>query len=141
MEASQCRPRPVGRSSNGRASTARRMLPCYIPRLLFVEEEPFPMDLNLEAAFDQPVDLSHQFDFPARSLERPELVSLSPVTCATSSARSPEPSGLDGRNPALDAEATRSRRLENQEVPAVAGREGRGGAEARPRPGGKGGVG
>src|SRR5664280_489570 len=56
------------------------MLPCYIPRLLFVEEEPFPMDLNLEAAFDQPVDLSHQFDFPARSLERPELVSLSPVT-------------------------------------------------------------
>ena len=38
------------------------------------------MDLNLEAAFDQPVDLSHQFDFPAGSLARPELVSLSPVT-------------------------------------------------------------
>jgi uncharacterized protein len=56
------------------------MLPCYILRLFLVEEEPFPMDLNLEAAFDQPVDLSHQFDFPARSLERPELVSLSPVT-------------------------------------------------------------
>ena len=38
------------------------------------------MDLNLEAAFDQPVDLSHQFDFPTGSLARPELVSLSPVT-------------------------------------------------------------
>ena len=37
------------------------------------------MDLNLEAAFDEPVDLSHQFDFPAGSLARPELVSLSPV--------------------------------------------------------------
>jgi len=40
------------------------------------------MDLNLEAAFDEPVDLSHQFDFPAGSLARPELVSLSPVTFA-----------------------------------------------------------
>jgi uncharacterized protein len=38
------------------------------------------MDLNLEAAFDAPVDLSHQFDFPAASLARPELVSLSPVS-------------------------------------------------------------
>ena len=26
------------------------------------------MDLNLEAAFDEPVDLSHQFDFPAADL-------------------------------------------------------------------------
>jgi uncharacterized protein len=38
------------------------------------------MDLNLEAAFDEPVDLSHQFDFPAAHLARPELVSLSPVS-------------------------------------------------------------
>jgi len=38
------------------------------------------MDLNLEAAFDEPVDLSHQFDFPAASLARPEVVSLSPVS-------------------------------------------------------------
>ena len=38
------------------------------------------MHLNLEAAFDAPVDLSHQFDFPAASLARPELVSLSPVS-------------------------------------------------------------
>jgi uncharacterized protein len=56
------------------------MLPCYILRLLFVEEEPFPMDLNLEAAFDEPIDLSHQFDFPAAGLARPELVSLSYVS-------------------------------------------------------------
>jgi uncharacterized protein len=38
------------------------------------------MHLNLETAFDEPVDLSHQFDFPAASLARPELVSLSPVS-------------------------------------------------------------
>ena len=38
------------------------------------------MDLNLEAAFDEPIDLSHQFDFPAAVLARPELVSLSGVT-------------------------------------------------------------
>ena len=38
------------------------------------------MDLNLEAAFDQPIDLSHQFDFPAAVLARPEVVSLSGVT-------------------------------------------------------------
>ena len=37
------------------------------------------MDLNLEAAFDEPVDLSHQFDLPTGRLDRPELVSLSPV--------------------------------------------------------------
>ena len=38
------------------------------------------MDLNLEAAFDEPIDLSHQFDFPAADLARPELVSLSHVS-------------------------------------------------------------
>ena len=38
------------------------------------------MDLNLEAAFDEPIDLSHQFDFPAGALARPELVSLSHVS-------------------------------------------------------------
>jgi len=38
------------------------------------------MDLNLEAAFDEPIDLSHQFDFPAAVLARPELVSLSGVS-------------------------------------------------------------
>ncbi len=38
------------------------------------------MDLNLEAAFDEPIDLSHQFDFPADALARPELVSLSHVS-------------------------------------------------------------
>ncbi|HEX7613828.1 MAG TPA: DUF177 domain-containing protein [Thermoanaerobaculia bacterium] len=38
------------------------------------------MDLNLEAAFDEPIDLSHQFDFPAAGLARPELVALSHVS-------------------------------------------------------------
>ena len=40
------------------------------------------MDLNLEAAFDEPVDLSHQFEIPSGRLERPELLSLSPVRFA-----------------------------------------------------------
>jgi len=38
------------------------------------------MDLNLEAAFDEPVDLSHQFEIPTGRLERAELLSLSPVS-------------------------------------------------------------
>ena len=37
------------------------------------------MDLNLEAAFDEPVDLSHEFEIPSGRLERPDLLSLSPV--------------------------------------------------------------
>ncbi len=37
------------------------------------------MDLDLEKALDEPVDLSRQFDLPVERLERPELVSLSPV--------------------------------------------------------------
>jgi uncharacterized protein len=38
------------------------------------------MDLNLEAAFDEPVDLSHDLEIPSGRLERPELLSLSPVS-------------------------------------------------------------
>jgi uncharacterized protein len=38
------------------------------------------MDLNLETAFDEPVDLSHEFEIPGGRLERPELLSLSPVS-------------------------------------------------------------
>lgn len=38
------------------------------------------MDLNLETAFDEPVDLSHEFEIPGARLERPELLSLSPVS-------------------------------------------------------------
>ncbi len=38
------------------------------------------MDLNLEAAFDEPIDLSHEFEIPSGRLERPELLSLSPVS-------------------------------------------------------------
>lgn len=37
------------------------------------------MELNLELAFDQPVDLSHLFEIPAGRLDRPELVALAPV--------------------------------------------------------------
>ena len=37
------------------------------------------MDLNLEAAFDEPVDLSHEFEIPIGRLERPDLLSLSPA--------------------------------------------------------------
>jgi uncharacterized protein len=38
------------------------------------------MDLNLETAFDEPVDLSHEFEIPSGRLERVELLSLSPVS-------------------------------------------------------------
>ena len=37
------------------------------------------MELNLEQAFEEPIDLSHVFDVPAARLERPELLSLQPV--------------------------------------------------------------
>jgi uncharacterized protein len=40
------------------------------------------MDLNLETAFDEPVDLSHEFEIPSARLERPELLFLSPVSFA-----------------------------------------------------------
>lgn len=38
------------------------------------------MELNLEQAFEEPVDLSHQFDVPSERLEREELLSLGPVS-------------------------------------------------------------
>lgn len=37
------------------------------------------MEINLEQAFDEPVDLSHQLDVPLARLDRPELVALGPV--------------------------------------------------------------
>jgi uncharacterized protein len=37
------------------------------------------MDLNLEQAFEEPIDLSHVFEVPPERLERPELLSLDPV--------------------------------------------------------------
>jgi uncharacterized protein len=37
------------------------------------------MDLDLERAFEEPIDLSHSFDVPVARLDRPELVSLGPV--------------------------------------------------------------
>ena len=38
------------------------------------------MELNLEQAFEEPVDLSHRFDVPSGRLEREELLSLTPVS-------------------------------------------------------------
>ncbi|MFI5181238.1 MAG: YceD family protein [Thermoanaerobaculia bacterium] len=38
------------------------------------------MDLDLEKALDEPVDLSQRFDVPAERLERSELLSLAPVS-------------------------------------------------------------
>lgn len=38
------------------------------------------MDLNLETAFDEPVDLSHEFEIPSGRLDRPEVLSLSPIS-------------------------------------------------------------
>lgn len=40
------------------------------------------MEINLEEAFDAPVDLSHTFEVPVARLDRPELVSLGPVQFA-----------------------------------------------------------
>ncbi len=37
------------------------------------------MELNLEEAFDGPVDLSHRFEISAERLDRPELLQLEPV--------------------------------------------------------------
>jgi len=37
------------------------------------------MDLNLEQAFEEPIDLSHVFEVPLERLSRPEIVSLEPV--------------------------------------------------------------
>ncbi len=37
------------------------------------------MDLNLEQAYDGPVDLSHRFVVPVERLQRPELLTLDPV--------------------------------------------------------------
>jgi uncharacterized protein len=37
------------------------------------------MELNLEEAFDGPVDLSHRFEIPAERLDRPELLEIRPV--------------------------------------------------------------
>jgi len=38
------------------------------------------MDLDLEKALDEPVDLSHRFDVTSQRLERDDVLSLSPVS-------------------------------------------------------------
>lgn len=40
------------------------------------------MEIDLEQAFDGPVDLSHRFDVPLERLDRPELLSLDAVEFA-----------------------------------------------------------
>lgn len=37
------------------------------------------MELNLEEAFDGPIDLSHRFEISAERLDRPELLQIEPV--------------------------------------------------------------
>ena len=38
------------------------------------------MNLNLEQAFDEPVDLSHDLELSRESLARPELTGLQPIS-------------------------------------------------------------
>ncbi len=55
------------------------------------------MELNLEQAFEGPVDLSNRFDVRAASLDRPELLALSPVEFAGRLERADNGFVLQGR--------------------------------------------
>lgn len=55
------------------------------------------MDLDLEKALDEPVDLSQQFDVPGERLERSELLSLSPARFSGRLRRAEPGFLLDGR--------------------------------------------
>jgi len=55
------------------------------------------MDLDLEKALDEPLDLSHQFDVPGERLKRGELLSLSPVRFSGRLRRAEPGFLLDGR--------------------------------------------
>jgi uncharacterized protein len=55
------------------------------------------MDLDLEKALDEPVDLSQQFDLPSERLDRTELLSLSPVLFAGRLRRAEPGFILDGQ--------------------------------------------
>jgi uncharacterized protein len=55
------------------------------------------MDLDLEKALDEPVDLSHQFDVPEERLDRSELLSLSPARFSGRLQRAEPGFLLDGR--------------------------------------------
>lgn len=55
------------------------------------------MDLDLEKALDEPVDLSHQFDVLGERLERSELLSISPARFSGRLRRAEPGFVLDGR--------------------------------------------
>ncbi len=55
------------------------------------------MDLDLEKALDEPVDLSHRFDVPAERLQRVELLSLDPVAFSGRLLRAEPGFILDGK--------------------------------------------
>ncbi len=55
------------------------------------------MELNLELAFEQPVELSLAFEIPPQRLAREELVSLAPATFAGRLERSEQGFVLTGR--------------------------------------------
>lgn len=55
------------------------------------------MDLDLEKALDEPVDLSHRFDVPAERLQRAELLSLAPVAFSGRLRRAEPGFVLDGK--------------------------------------------
>ena len=55
------------------------------------------MELDLEQAFEKPVDLSHQFEVPGSRLEREELLSLGPVSFSGRLERADTGFLLEGR--------------------------------------------
>ena len=55
------------------------------------------MDLDLEKALDEPLDLSHQVDVPGERLGRSELLALSPVRFSGRLRRAEPGFVLDGR--------------------------------------------
>ncbi len=54
------------------------------------------MELNLEEAFDGPVDLSHRFEISAERLDRPELLQIEPVLFSGVLTKAPPGFVLDG---------------------------------------------
>jgi uncharacterized protein len=54
------------------------------------------MELNLEEAFDGPVDLSHRFEIPAERLDRVELLHIEPVLFSGRLAKGPPGFVLEG---------------------------------------------
>jgi uncharacterized protein len=74
------------------------------------------MELDLEQAFEEPVDLSHAFELPLERLGRPELLSLGPVRF-TGRLEKTEPGFLLQGRLTFDAKVTCARCL--VEVPVA----------------------